>query len=159
MTKDFYSVFGTASFTLLGLWLVIVQTRFDDWSASPAHRRMAYAIFLNFAVPAAMSILSLVNPDSAALWRISFCVAAAMGAIGVVLARVPTRDRGKAPLVFRVGHWAAVVLYVTIALVALFSSAVSQAVGGLTALQVEAILLSMLVLLNLNVAWAVLVAE
>jgi hypothetical protein len=152
-------VFSTVSFTLLGLWLVVVQTRFDDWAGSRAHLRMAYAIFLNFAVPAAMSVLSLVNPNSAALWRISFCGAAAIGAVGVVLAGAPARHQRGAVPVFAVGRWAAVVIYVAVALVALFSGAVSQALDGLNALQVEAILLSVLVLVNLNVAWAVLVAE
>ena len=32
---DFYSTFSAACFALLGLWLVVVQIRLDDWRADP----------------------------------------------------------------------------------------------------------------------------
>lgn len=52
------------SFTLLGLWFVVVQTRHAEWSQSPEHQRRASAVSLHFAFPGLMSFLALVDPDS-----------------------------------------------------------------------------------------------
>lgn len=61
-TQTFYTTVGAISFTLLGLWWVVVMGR-EAWQINLARRRMAYAISLHFALPGAMSILSLVAPD------------------------------------------------------------------------------------------------
>ncbi len=42
MLTDFYTAFSALCFTLLGLWLVMVQTRLSEWRASPALQRRAY---------------------------------------------------------------------------------------------------------------------
>ena len=36
---DFYGPFSSISFTILGLWFVVAQTRYADWMASSEHRR------------------------------------------------------------------------------------------------------------------------
>ena len=46
-TQTFYTTVGSISFTLLGLWWVVVQSR-DAWRTDPARRRMAYAVSLHF---------------------------------------------------------------------------------------------------------------
>ena len=43
---DFYTVFSTVCFTLLGLWLIVVQTRHAEWRQSSIHRRRAYGVSL-----------------------------------------------------------------------------------------------------------------
>lgn len=156
MAGDFYAVFGTVCFTLLGLWLVVVQTRYEDWVVDPAYRRMAYAVFLNFALPAAMSVLSLISPDNTLLWRTAFCSLAFLGAVSVAIAHVPPRREGIAAAIVGGGRWVAATTYVIVGLVALFPMPIGQAVGGLSGLEIESILLSVLVLLNLNVAWVLL---
>lgn len=89
MLTDFYIAFGTVCFTLLGLWMVVLQTRHAEWREVVAHRRRAYGIALHFSLPGLMSLLSLVDPASMTLWRVSFSVVAGGGAIVLVLVRGP----------------------------------------------------------------------
>jgi hypothetical protein len=42
MLTDFYVAFATVCFTLLGLWIIVVQTRHAEWRRSAVHRRRAY---------------------------------------------------------------------------------------------------------------------
>jgi hypothetical protein len=153
MLTDFYAAFATVCFTLLGLWIIVVQTRHAEWRRTAIHRRRAYGVALHFSLPGLMSLLSLVDPASTDLWRISFAIVAGGGA--VVLAIV----RGPAPTgLGAAAYLAAVVLYVLIAVVA--------AVPGLAdfgvlarPLGVEAVLLTILVFLGVNVAWLLLFDE
>jgi hypothetical protein len=71
MLTDFYVAFATVCFTLLGLWFIVVQTRHAECRRSAVHRRRAYGVALHFSLPGLMSLLSLVDPASTALWRIS----------------------------------------------------------------------------------------
>jgi hypothetical protein len=58
MLTDFYVAFATVCFTLLGLWIVVVQTRHAEWRQSAVHRRRAYGVALHFSLPGLMSLLS-----------------------------------------------------------------------------------------------------
>jgi hypothetical protein len=69
MLTDFYVAFATVCFTLLGLWIIVVQTRHGEWRQSAVHRRRAYGVALHFSLPGLMSLLSLVDPASTTLWR------------------------------------------------------------------------------------------
>ena len=151
MLTDFYVAFATVCFTLLGLWIIVVQTRHAEWRQSPVHRRRAYGVALHFSLPGLMSLLSLVDPASTTLWRISFAIVAAGGVLALALVRGPApTGLGAAAYV------AAVVLYVLIALVAVAPGMVAE-IGVLALpLRVEAVLLTMLVFLGVNVAWLLL---
>src|SRR5438045_4339717 len=81
MLNDFYAAFAPLSFTVYGLWLIVVQTRHSDWRHSPAHRRRAYAVSLHFALPGLMSLLALVDPTNGDVWRFSFALSGAAGAL------------------------------------------------------------------------------
>ena len=59
MLKDFYLSFSAVCFTLLGFWLIVVQTRHAEWRGSPLHRRRVYAVALHFSLPGVMSLLAL----------------------------------------------------------------------------------------------------
>src|SRR5215470_9545075 len=48
MLTDFYLSLSAVCFTLLGLWLIIVQTRHGEWRHSLLHRRRAYGVALHF---------------------------------------------------------------------------------------------------------------
>jgi hypothetical protein len=41
MLTEFYVAFATVCFTLLGLWIIVVQTRHAEWRRSAVHRRRA----------------------------------------------------------------------------------------------------------------------
>jgi hypothetical protein len=103
---------------------------------------------LHFSLPGLISLLSLIDSASTALWRISFAIVAAGGVLAMALVR------GPAPTGLGVAAYvAAVVLYLLIALVAVVPSIVAE-IGVLARpLRVEAVLLTILVFLGVNVAW------
>jgi len=150
MLTEFYVAFSTICFTLLGLWLVVVQTRHAEWRDSPWHRRRAFAVGLHFSLPGVMTLLSLVDPTSAGLWRTAFAVAAAGGAVVLValLRHTPRR-------IAFVGYAAAVVMYAAVFVIAVAPGIVTYS-GGPSALRIESVLLTLLVFLGVNVAWALL---
>ena len=154
MLTDFYISFSAVCFTLLGLWLVVVQTRHAEWRGSPLHRRRAYGVAMHFSLPGLMSLLALVNPASSALWRTSFAIAAIGGVVVLIAVRGPAP--GKLGLT---AYILAIALYGLIGIVAI----APRIVGGLglqaVPVRVEAVLLTILVFVGVNVAWLLLFEE
>ena len=147
MLTDFYVAFGTVCFTLLGLWMVVLQTRHAEWRGVAVHRRRAYGVALYFSLPGLMSLLSLVDPASMMLWRVSFAIVAGSGAIVLVLVR------GSLPTwAGRAAYLAAVALYVLIAVVAAVPGVVADVGMSVRPLRIEAVLLTILVFFGANVA-------
>lgn len=154
MLTDFYVAFATVCFTLLGLWIIVVQTRHADWRRLSVHRRRAYGIALHFSLPGAMALMSLVDPASSRLWRVSFAIAAAGGAVVLVLVR------GPAPTWIGVAsYFAAVLLYVLVAIVAIWPRVLTGIGIHAAPIRVEAVLLTILVFIGVNVAWLLLFDE
>ena len=151
MLSTFYAAFSPVCFTVLGLWLVVVQTRHGDWSGSAEHRRRAYAVSLHFALPGLMSLLSLVDPNSKAMWQVSFTVIAALGVVALIALR--TSATSGVNLAAEIAHWVAVALYAVIGIVAVRPAILSDLGINIAPLRVEAIALSLLLFLGLNVAW------
>jgi hypothetical protein len=83
-TNAFYTTVSSVSFTLRGLWWIVVQAR-ADWRREHWRRVLAYVVSLHFLLPGAMAVLSLVAPDVGWLWRLSFTVAGLLGLFGVML--------------------------------------------------------------------------
>ena len=157
MPQDvFYQSVSTASFTLLGLWLVVVQAR-DEWRFALARRRMAYIVSLHFLLPGAMSVFALAAPDQAIVWRVSFAVAGAIGVVGVALIAQTLRQDADAPKVVRWLQWVVLPIYILITAVAIEPGLVQAAGLGLTPLQTEAIVLSLLLFFGVQSAWFLLV--
>lgn len=123
----------------------------SQWQASPAYRRRSYGIALHFSLPGLMTLLALVDLQSMALWRASFAIVAFGGAAVLVAVRGPAPDRlGLA------ASLAAVVLYVLIGIVAVAPHVVTGLGLAVAPVRVEAVLLSVLVFLGVNVAWLML---
>jgi hypothetical protein len=155
MISTFYAAFAPICFTLLGLWLVVVQTRHAEWRHSALLRRRAYSISLSFAFPGLMGLLSLVDPTSRTVWRVSFAVVAVVGLAAAIALWLPTRRRGESAAA---GHLASVtttltaLIYVVIITVALVPDIAGHLGAAVTGLQVEAFTLCALVFLGVNVA-------
>ena len=157
MVNSFYQAMAPTCFTLLGLWLIVTQTRHAEWRTSATHRRRAFAISLHFSLPGLMSLLSLVDPDSTTIWRVSFAVIAAIGFVSLLaLGRWGRSDHDRVEVA--AAFWAGLVLYALIAVEAAAPSLLSTWVST-NALRVEAMLLSALVFLGVNVAWLFLFDE
>jgi hypothetical protein len=151
---DFYISFSAVCFTLLGLWLIVVQTRHAEWRRSSLHRRRTYGVALHFSVPGLMSLLALVDPSSSALWRVSFAIASIGGA--VVLIAVRGSAPGKLGLI---AYIMAIALYALIALLAIAPRIVHGVGIDAAPVRVEAVLLIVLVFAGVNVAWLLLFEE
>ncbi len=154
MLTDFYIAFGTVCFTLLGLWLIVVQTRHAEWRGVAARRRRAYGVALHFSLPGLMSLLALAGPASMTLWRVSFAVAAGSGAVVLVLVRGPLPTWAG-----WVAYLAAIALYVLIAVIAAAPGVVADAGMPVLPVRAEAVLLMILVFAGVNVAWLLLFDE
>jgi hypothetical protein len=155
---DFYLTFSAACFALLGLWMVVVQVRLDQWRADPVGKRRAYGVALHFVLPAMMGVFALVDESSPVFWRVSFAVVAFGGVVVMFAVRsfpVPVADGGsrlrglpRADQAGLAAFAAAIVLYVLIGVLAIK--------GGTVALRTDAVLLTVLVFLGFNVAWLLL---
>jgi hypothetical protein len=154
----FYAAFAPLSFTVLGLWFVVVQTRHREWASSLHHRRQASAVSLQLALPGLMSLLSLVAPTSTAMWRASFATAALVGAGALVYLAFSRTNVRPSPFNEAL-RWGADLLFVLVALVALRPRLVHDIGLNATGLQVEAVLLSLLVFLGVTVAWFLMFEE
>jgi len=155
MLNDFYAAFAPLSFTVYGLWLIVVQTRHAEWRRSPAHRRRAYAVSLHFAIPGLMSLLALVDPTNNTVWRVSFALSAAGGAIilsYLQFSPIPT----PVGVLWQIESTTTIILYLLIVLVAIAPS-MAWHIGA--PIRVEAVLLSLIVFLGINVAWALMFDE
>jgi hypothetical protein len=159
MLTNFYQAFAPTSFTLLGLWLIVVQTRHAEWRRVPALRMCAYAVTLNFALPGLMSLLSLVDPKSSSEWRVSFAAVAIGGALVLVAIAPRGRVPGEGNLLAGAALVVAVVSYALVAIVAISPGTVGDLSISLTPLRCEAILLSILIFLGVNVAWLLMFDE
>lgn len=149
MLNDFYTAFSPACFALLGLWMVVVQLRINDWKRaddakkSHIHQRRSYGVALHFALPGLMSLLALVNPHDPLYWQVSFIVISFSGAIVMYLLR--GRIEHTPAWLDNTAYIAAIVLYLAILVFAIPRL-----------LRAEAILLTILVFLGFNVAWLLL---
>jgi hypothetical protein len=159
MTTDallyFYSALAQVEIVLLGFWWAVVTFKYDTWVRDATRRRVAYFVSLQFLLPAVMSLVSILAIDTTAVWRVSFALGGLAGAastLALVGAAAPLRRAGPLPLHF-VAWNALAVLYVGIIAVAAFAPSLSDGVG-LDALDFEAILTSLLVLLSFQCAWS-----
>jgi len=154
MLKDFYAAFAAVCFTLLGLWIIVVQTRHAEWRRAALHRRRAYGVALHFSLPGLMSLLALVDPASSTLWRLAFAIVASGGVLVLALVWGPAPTR-----VGLAAYLTAVLLYLLIAVVAAAPQILPKLQVALLPLRVEAILLTVVVFLGVNVAWLLLFDE
>ena len=109
---------------------------------------------LHFSLPGLMSLLALVNPDSAILWRTSFAIVAIGGAVVLIVLR-----GAAVGTVGLVAYIVAIVLYALIGLLAIAPGLVGDLGLQVTPVRVEAVLLTILVFAGVNVAWLLLFEE
>src|SRR3712207_327107 len=143
----FYQSVSTVSFTLLGLWWVVVQLKFKEGAGDARRRRHAYGIALFFLLPGVMSMVSSVNSDNSALWRLAFGVTALLGITEVLLYLRTGGQRAAGPLALRVF---AIGLYVLIALFAVRPELTDDVGVTLEPREVEAVLVALLVVVGAN---------
>ena len=144
----FYATVSGIGFTLLGLWWVVAD-KHPEWFADPTSRLMAYVVSLHFMIPGSSSLLSLVAPEIKTVWRVVFSLLGVSGLLGAALVARQLRSTEV--------RWAgtamavALPVYAAVAVVALAPRTADLV--DLAPLQVEAILISLVLLLGLHAAW------
>jgi hypothetical protein len=140
----FYTAFSPACFSLLGLWLVIIQIKPDAW-INLARKKQAYAVTLFFAAPGTMSLLALIDPTSTVTWRVVFAIVSVTGVAGMIAFGFPhhPHHHDAFDVSDHVVYWLAIGLYVAIAVLAFPS---------LDTLRIEGVLLTVLMLLGVLLA-------
>ncbi len=157
MVQDFYATVAQVSFTLLGLWWVLLQIRHDAWFGDVAYRRGVYDISLYFLLPGMMSLGSLLAVQDPTVWHAVFAL---MGAVGVVeSALLIAGMRGlsaRGPLV-TAADWMSLLVYALVVLVALWPRIPQELGLGLRPLEAEGILVALLLFLGVTLAAALFV--
>ena len=151
----FYQTVAQLSFTLLGLWWLVLQTKYSEWIHDRLRRRMATNITLYFLLPGSMSLLALLATDSRLLWQVSFIIAAVIGAVTTILfLRDALKSPWRNPISIRVISLASglgVALYILVIIVALMPD-LFRAMGA-TPLTVAGIGVTLLVIVGVTLAW------
>jgi cation transport ATPase len=152
----FYTAAASTSFALLGFWWVVVSQRYRDWIRYPARRRQAYSISMYFMLPALMSLASLVGPKG--VWRVAFAASALLGLFEVLTA-LSRADRDRLGMRVRVFLASAIPLFLVIVAIAIHPTLPKDLGFSLTALETEAVMVVILLLLGVNFAWWLLFEE
>lgn len=151
----FYQTVAQLSFTLLGLWWLVLQTKYREWIHDHLRRRMATNITLYFLLPGSMSLLALLATNSRLLWQVSFIIAAVIGAATAILfLRDALVSSWRNPLSIRVISLASglgVALYILVIIVALVPD-IFRAMGA-TPLTVAGVGVTLLVIVGVTLAW------
>ena len=151
MQETFYATFAGLSFTLLGLWWVVVQAKYQQWMSDPKRRQMAYNVSLYFILPGIMSLVSLLSGEAKFLWRAAFAIAGIFGCVEAVRMALAPAQAGS--MWVMVGRWFAVALYALVVAVALFPEMI-QALGiPLKAIEAEGVMLSIILFLGVHFTW------
>jgi len=147
---SFYAVVSGTCFALVGLWWGVVQFN-KSWLRNDETRALAGGIYLSFLIPGVMSLIAQVSGDNKIIWRATFVIAAALGMFFTARLIMKTRASTGPIGTFRRYRWIVIVLYL---LVLVFGAAPELADPlNLKPLQVEAILLSLLILIAHGLTW------
>lgn len=151
----FYQTVAQLSFTLLGLWWLVLQTKYSEWIHDRLRRRMATNITLYFLLPGSMSLLALLATNSRLLWQVSFIIAAVIGGVTAVLfLRDALKSPWRNPMSIRVISLASglgVALYILVIIVALAPD-LFRAMGA-TPLTLAGVGVTLLVIVGVTLAW------
>ena len=53
LATGIFALYLIVPLTLLGLWIIVVQTRHGEWRHSAVHRQRAHGVALHFSLPGA----------------------------------------------------------------------------------------------------------
>jgi hypothetical protein len=151
--QAFYQTAAQLCFTLLGLWWLVLQTKYVEWIGDPRRRRMVTNISLYFLLPGAMSLLALLSPQAHLLWQAAFIVASGLGAFETLALLLGERAPAGSWLAVAL-RWSGAVFYTAIAALALASlvPTLNAALRG-SALTVSGILITLLIVSGVTLAW------
>jgi hypothetical protein len=148
-TNLFYAVTAATCFTLVGLWWSVVKSK-PEWLKNEATRRLAGGVYASFLIPALMSLAAQIGGASPFVWQAVFIIAAGAGILFSSRLIQVTRETHPDGAFSR-NFWAVPLLYGLVLFFAVFPGLAR--LFGLAALQMEALLLSGLILVAHMLAW------
>lgn len=161
--ETFYQTVSQVCFTLLGFWLIVLQTKYQEWSGKAERRRMIVNISLYFLLPGTMSLLAMLAIQAIAIWRVAFVITSAVGAVETLLmlraiqqsSKHSSKQRTTSTRVALLIRMVELILFTLIALVGVFPQVFNRV--GLTALTVAGVLLTLMVVGGVALMWTYLV--
>jgi hypothetical protein len=147
--STFYALFSATCFTLLGLWWTVLQLN-SAWIGNADERRAVGGVYLTFLLPALMGLFAQVGgTETPGIWRMSFVVVAIVGCYSTLtLLRVLRTASETTP---KAKYVATLVIYVLVAVIGAYPEIAEP--FGILAIQMEAILLILLVLVGHGLVW------
>ena len=148
-TNTFYAVTAATCFTLVGLWWSVVKSK-PEWLVREETRRLAGGVYASFLIPALMSLAAQIGGTTPLVWQLVFIIA---GGAGITFSsRLIQLTRASNPNgAFSRNSWAVPLLYGLVLFFAIFPGLAR--ILGLAPLQLEALLLSGLILIAHAMAW------
>ena len=145
----FYEIMSGICFALTGLWWGVVEKR-EEWISDPKMRSLAGGVYASFLIPGVMSLGAQIGGDNKLIWRAVFAIAAVSGIYFTTRLHNQMRSSGQAGLFAR-SRWVVILLYVLVLVFGLFTELAAPL--GLKPIQVEAFLLSIIILNGHGLAW------
>lgn len=152
MLVAFYQTAAQLCFTLLGLWWLVLQTKYKEWIGDSERRRMATSISLYFLLPGAMSLIALLGADIPPLWRTTFALASGIGAILTFMGGLRSARLSGGALA-AAGQWLGCALYLLVVAVAVTPPGITLFGTLFPPLLAAGLSLSLLVTLGVLLAW------
>jgi hypothetical protein len=147
--STFYALFSATCFTLLGLWWTVLQLN-SAWIGNVEERRAVGGVYLTFLLPALMGLFAQVGgTETPNIWRFSFIIVAIVGCwstlrlLTVLRSTSDRRPQGK--------YVATFVIYLLVAVIGVYPEIAEPL--DIKAIQMEAILLILLVLVGHGLVW------
>lgn len=150
---EFYSAVAQLSFTLFGVWFLVVQLGPDQLLGDLALRRTTFHVSLGFLIPGVLALGSLLAVEALVMWRIAFGVGGVAGAAASVRMAV-SRDIAGGPVPTPT-WWVAAVVYALFAVVALLRPSIAVGSVTLAPIAQEGLLVTVQMLVGSFAAWRV----
>lgn len=151
--ERFYEAAAQLSFTLFGLWWVVLELALDDAVTDRRVRRTLVHVSLVFLVPGVVSVASLLAADALVVWRFVFGVGGALAAAAT--ARFALSAAAAAGPVHRSLWWLVCAVELGFVVVAVARPQPELAGATLSPLTLEGALVVALLLLGVTAAWQV----
>lgn len=147
--EQFYEVLAGICFVLTGLWWTVVSGR-KDWLENHELRNLAGGVYAAFLIPGVMSLGAQIGGENKLIWRAVFIIAALVGMYFTLRLTARLHVAGQVGFLTQ-NRWIIFLLYMIVLVVGAVPELVSFT--GLKAIQVEAFVVSILVLTGHGLAW------
>ncbi len=151
----FYEIMSGICFALAGLWWTVVEGH-KEWLKDPAMTSLAGGVYASFLIPGTMALGAQIGGENKLVWRTIFAIAALSGIYFTIRLVNRLRNAGQTGLFAR-SRWIVIVLYALVLLLGVLPELAAPL--GLTPIQVEAFLLSIIILNGHGLAWEMMVRK